>query len=163
MNAAIAEYWQSRPPRDRALIVLVAAITVLGLLYAYVWMPMNETRARLRAELPKLRGDAQQMQAQAKEIARLKAAPPAQGSAGPLEKLNQSAEAAGMGGAPPQVTQLAPDRVQVMIAATPFDRWIAWLGDLAAESGIRVESAQVNATGEPGVVRVQSVFLSPTN
>ena len=59
------------------------------------------------------------------------------------------------------MTALSPERTQVTLNAVAFDRWVEWSRSLATESALLVESAQISATGEPGMVKVQAVFAQP--
>lgn len=161
MKDQLRAYWQSRSPRDRQIILAIAAVVLVAFLYAYLWLPMNEARARLRAELPKLRGAAQLMEAQAKEVAQLRGTPAPAAKGAAQDVVNKSAERAGLKGDLTQVTSLSPERTQVTLNAVAFDRWIEWTRTLASESALRIESAQVSATGDPGMVKVQAVLTLP--
>ncbi len=162
MKAELKEYWRSRSPRDRRIIVLVAGVAALSVVYAYLWMPMNEARARLRSELPKLRGDAVQMNLQAQEIARLKAVPSSiAGRAASAETITASAEQFGIKNELSQTTALSNERIQILLNSVAFDRWVNWTKALATTNGLRVESAQITALGEPGTVKVQAVLTLP--
>jgi len=161
MKEQLQHYWQSRSPRDRRTIALIGSLIGITLLYAYIWMPMNEARVRLRAELPKLRGAAEQMSVQAQEVTRLKATPAQATRTPPQELINQSAETSGIKGDISQITQLSPDRVQVILNNVSFDAWMRWTHSLAQQSGLRIDSARVTANNEPGMVKVQAVLVLP--
>lgn len=161
MKDQLRAYWQSRSSRDREIIVAISAIVLIMVLYAYLWLPMNEARDRLRKELPKLRGAAQQMEMQAKEVAQLRGTPTPTASGAAQDVIDKSAERAGLKGELTQVTSLSSERTQVTLNAVAFDRWVEWTRTLASESALRVESAQVTATGEPGMVKVQAVLALP--
>jgi len=155
------EYWQSRSARDRQIIVLLTGIAVVAIAYAYIWMPMNNARTQLRAELPKLRGAAAQMNMEAQEVARLKTSTRQTNRVSPQETVTQSAEQAGIRGDVSQITPLSPERVQVTLNNVSFDNWIRWTQILATSSALRIESAQANAATEPGMVKVQAVMSLP--
>lgn len=161
MKEQLLQYWRSRSARDRQIIATIAAVVIVALLYAYLWLPMNEARARLRAELPKLRSAAEQMELQAREIQQLKAMPVPVASGAAQDVIVRAAERAGMKGDLTQVTSLSTERIQVTLNAVSFDRWIDWSRALASESALRIESAQVSASGEPGMVKVQAVLALP--
>lgn len=161
MKEQFLAYWQSRSPRDRQVITAISAVVLIAILYAYLWLPLNQAREQLRKELPKLRGAAQQMTSQAQEVARLKGTPAAAATGAPTDLIAKSAERAGLKGEVTQVTALSPERTQVTLNAVAFDRWVEWSRSLATESALLVESAQISATGEPGMVKVQAVFAQP--
>jgi general secretion pathway protein M len=161
MKEQFLQYWQSRSARDRQVIAAISALVLVAVLYAYLWLPMNEARARLRAELPKLRGGAEQMELQAREVQQLKAMPAPVASGAAQDVIVKAAERAGMKGDLTQVTSLSTERIQITLNAVSFDRWIDWSRALAGESALRIESAQVSATGDPGMVKVQAVLALP--
>ena len=161
MKDQLRAYWQSRSPRDRQIILAISAVVLVAFLYAYLWLPMSQARAQLRAELPKLRGAAQEMELQAKEVAQLRGTPAPAASGVAQDVISKSAERAGLKGALTQVTSLSPERSQVTLNAVAFDRWIEWTRTLANEFALRIESAQVSATGDPGMVKVQAVLALP--
>lgn len=161
MKEQFNAYWRTRSPRDRRVITVVVLVVALSFFYAYLWMPMSEARSRLRAELPKLRGAAAEMTAEAAEAARLKAIPASAARAASADTINQSAARAGLKDELSEVTPLSPQRVQVALNSVAFDRWVGWTRALAAESGLRIESAQITTGGEPGKVKVQAVLALP--
>ena len=161
MKDQLRAYWQGRSPRDRQIIMAISAIVLIAVLYAYLWLPMNEARDQLRKDLPKLRSAARQMEMQAKEVAQLRGTPIPAASGAAQDVIGKSAERAGLKGELTQVTSLSPERTQVTLNAVAFDRWVEWTRTLASESALRVESAQVTATGEPGMVKVQAVLALP--
>ena len=52
----LAQAWDERSPRERAAIAWGAALLLIALAIAVVWLPLERTRTRLAAELPALRG-----------------------------------------------------------------------------------------------------------
>jgi general secretion pathway protein M len=158
MKEQVKDYWRSRSAKDRRIILLVVAIAFTCLFYAFIWAPIEDQRRRLRAELPKLRGEAAQMKGQADEVAALKSRPTNATNASPEEIINKSAEKAGIKGDISQITPLSAERFQVTLDSVPFNNWVLWTTALVTSSKLRIESAQVTETGEPGVVKVQAVL-----
>ncbi len=52
------EWWQARAPRERLVYGLGAGALVVASLWAYVWLPVQDDRARLAVTVPKLRAQA---------------------------------------------------------------------------------------------------------
>jgi general secretion pathway protein M len=154
--------WYKRSKRDRNIITAVAIVSLLLILYAYVWLPMKNTRTRLRTELPQLRAQAAQMELQAKEVAQLKTSSQP-GAKRPLRDIiNQVAEQNGMKEALSQVVSLSTDRMQVSLDKVDFDKWVKWVSQLSTQGGLRIESAHINGTNTPGVVKVSAVIVQLT-
>jgi len=159
MKDAWMQFWRARAPRERAVLGGGAALLVLALGYAYAWLPMQRDRAQLMQALPQLREQARQLQLDVQEVARLKALPAATQEAGNLAlAIEQRAMASGLRD---RIETLAPQdagHVRVVLPQVAFEAWIDWLGELHASHGVRVESARIDATDEPGMVRVEAVL-----
>ena len=161
MKEQFLAFWQSRDPREQKILAAGAFLLVFALLYAYLWLPMSQQRERLRQQLPVMNGQLAQMKTQAREITQLKASAAAPQHGPVAEILNQSAVPAGIKGELTQVTPIAADRAQVTLNSIAFDRWLGWVKILQTQYALRIESTQVAAATEPGMVKVQAVFVSP--
>ena len=73
MNATLRTLWQSRAPRER---VVIAVLAVLVGVASYVWLVQSADLAhtRLRASVPALRAQAARLDQQAAELERLRSA-----------------------------------------------------------------------------------------
>ena len=50
-------------------------------------------------------------------------------------------------------SQATPDKgLRIRLENVPFDALVAWLARLSQSHGVRVESAEIEAAGEPGLV-----------
>lgn len=161
MKEKFLAFWHSRKPREQRVLGGGALLLLLALLYAYLWLPMNQQRARVRAQLPVMQGQLAQMKEQARQIAQLKASGAAAQRGAVAQLIDQSAVAAGTKGDISQVTPLAADRAQVTLNSVAFDKWLAWISTLQGQYGVRIESVQVAAANNPGMVKVQAVLVSP--
>ena len=150
-TAALRRAWQSRAPRERIVIGVLAA--VLGLA-AYAWLvhSAERGRAQLRASVASLRTQAATLEQQAAEHQRLRAAPPAPASPTDLRTLVQSrTEAARLSGSMTRIDAPDADHVNIAFGAVSFADWLAWTAALEAQQ-VRVESARVEALSTPGMV-----------
>jgi type II secretory pathway component PulM len=163
MKEKFLAFWHSRNPREQKILASGTLLLVLALLYAYVWLPMNQQRERLRQQVPVMAGQLAQMKAQAREIGELSASAATAQRGAVADLLNQSAAPAGVKGELTQVTSLAPDRAQVTLNSIAFDKWLGWVKILQTQYALRIESAQIAAASEPGMVRVQAVLVSPAH
>lgn len=159
MKTQLIQFWRSRAPRERVVLGGGTALLVVALGYAYGWLPMQREAAQLRAALPQLRVQAQQLQQDAQEATRLRSRPAAAQAGGNLATLiDQRATAAGLRDRVEAITPQDAGRVRVVLPEVAFDAWLGWLGELQASHGVRVESARVEAAGEAGMVRVDAVL-----
>ncbi|MEP7157068.1 MAG: type II secretion system protein GspM [Betaproteobacteria bacterium] len=71
--APLRQRWQRLEARQQRIFGGGAALLLLALLFAYVWLPAMRDRDRLIARLPQLRAQLVQMQIQADEIQQLNA------------------------------------------------------------------------------------------
>jgi general secretion pathway protein M len=161
MKEQFLTFWRSRDPREQKIIAVGGFLLVLVLLYAYLWLPMSQQRERLRLQLPVMNGQLAQMKTQAREIAQLKASAAAAQRGSVAEILNQSAAPAAIKGELTQVTPIANDRAQVTLNSVEFDKWLGWVKILQTQYALRIESTQIASATEPGMVKVQAVFVSP--
>jgi len=153
MNAASA-WWSGRSPRERSVLRAIAAL-VVGLLALLVWIDSERTRARLNADLPRLRASIATLERDAAEVQRLRTLPVAAASAqSPLATL--ATNGGGLPGA--QIAILDERRVKVTGGDVGFGMLLEWLRNAQATHGMRVESARLDALPTTGRVRAELVL-----
>jgi general secretion pathway protein M len=152
MNAAaLRRLWESRAPRERKVIAVLAAL--LGVA-AYVFLVYSADRGReqLRASVATLRTQATTLDQQAAEYQRLRAAPAAPASTTDLRTLVQArTEAARLSGAMTRIDAPDADHLNIAFGALPFADWLAWTAALEAQQ-VRVEAARVERLAAAGMV-----------
>jgi general secretion pathway protein M len=151
-------FWNSRTPRER--VVLKALAAVIGIaLYVSLVQSADHARTRLGTAVATLRAQAASLNAQAREIERLRAAPPATRSKTDLRELVQAqAGAAGLSQSIVRLDSSGADQVQVAFGAVPFAQWLAWVANLQAEQ-VRLSTCRIEALSAPGTVSVTATFL----
>lgn len=158
MTAALRKTWESRTPRERAIIAALAALLAIAL-YAWLVHAGTRERAKLRASVVLLRAQATRLDQQALEYSRLRAAPAATASATDLRTLVQSRiDVAGLARALVRIDAPAADQVLVVFGAVAFSDWLNWIAGLQSQQ-IRLESSRIEALSTPGMVSV-TVSLS---
>lgn len=151
MNA-IARALAERSPLERAILATLAALVAIGIVAAFVWLPLERTRARLSTELPALRASIAVLERDAQEAQRLKAIPPmAQAANAALGDIATNTKAP----AGAQVTVLDPKSVSVAASDVAFGALLEWLAGVQAAQGLRVESARIEALPVAGRVRAE--------
>ena len=157
MKAALRRLWQSRAPRERMVIAVLAA--VLGAVL-YLWLLHSADRARgqLRASVATLRTQAALLEQQAAEFRRLQAMPAPAASQTDLRTLVQAgADAARLSGALTRIDAPDADHVRVAFGAVSFADWLGWIAALQGQH-VRLEAARIEALAAPGLVSVTATF-----
>lgn len=151
---ALASAWGARSPGERRVLGVVGFIVIAALIAAFVWLPLERTRARLGAELPRLRASVTSLEQQAETVRRLKTMPPRTVAATPISALSGSP--ANLPGA--QVTTLDERRIRLTAPDVGFSALLDWLTSVQASHGLRVESARLDALPVNGRVRAELVL-----
>lgn len=157
MKARLRKMWESRSPRDRAVIAVLAALVAAAL---YLWLIESGSRARaqLGSSLTVLRAQAQRLDLDANELERLRAArvPPA--AATDLRSQVQAQVAtSGLAGSLARIDAVDPNHVQVAFGSVAFPEWLEWVTALHAQR-IRLEASRVEALSTPGLVGVTATL-----
>ena len=154
MNAARA-WWAGRSARERRVLRGAAAVLVVAL-GLVLWLEAERARARLNAELPRLRASLAALERDAAEVQRVRSLPVAPAQAGAQSPL--AALATNGGGLPgAQIAVLDERRVKVTGDDIAFGALLEFLRNAQATHGMRVESARLDAL--PGAGRVRAELL----
>lgn len=157
MRARLRKLWESRSPRDRVLIAILAAIVAAGL-YLLLVQSAQRARAQLGASLSVLRAQAIHLDRDAAELERVRAMPVPPAAQTDLRTLVQArAESAGLARALLRIDAPDANQVQVVFGAVAFAEWLAWVSGLQAER-IRLDTGRIEALTTPGMVGVTATF-----
>ncbi len=157
MKPHLLKIWESRSPRDRVVIAVLAAVVGAAL---YLWLAQSADRARtqLGASLSVLRAQATRLNLDATDLERVRAIPAPPTSQTDLRTLVQArAEAAGLARALVRIDAPDANQVQVVFGAVAFVEWLAWVASLQAER-IRLDTGRIEALSTPGMVGVTATF-----
>ena len=157
MMQRLLKLWESRSPRDRVVIAILAAVVAAAL---YFWLAQSAYRARtqLGASLMVLRAQATRLNLDAAELERVRAiaAPPT--SKTDLRTLVQTrADAAGLARALVRIDAPDANQVQVVFGAVAFAEWLPWVASLQAEQ-VRLDTGRIEALSTPGMVGITATF-----
>ena len=158
MNATLRTLWQSRAPRERMVVAVLAALAGVA---SYVWLVQSADQAhtRLRASVPALRAQAARLEQQAAELEHLRSAPPPSVSTTDLRTLAQAqADAAGLSGALGRIDAPDANQVVVVFGAVAFADWLNWIASLKSQQ-VRVDASRVEALSTPGLVSVTATLV----
>jgi general secretion pathway protein M len=157
MRARLLKLWESRSPRDRVLIAIVAAV-VAALLYLWLAQSAQRARTQLGASLPVLRAQAVRLDQDGTEVGRVRAMPVPPAAQTDLRALVQArAESAGLTRALVRIDAPDANQVQLVFGAVAFSEWLPWVASLQAER-VRMDTARIEALSTPGMVGITATF-----
>ncbi len=157
MRARLRKLWESRSPRDRVLIAILAAV-MAAVLYLWLAQSAQRARAQLNASLSVLRAQSIRLDLDATELERVRAMPVPPAAQTDLRTLIQSrAEAAGLARALVRIYAADANQAQVVFGAVAFAEWLAWVASLQAER-IRLDTGRIEALSTPGMVGITATF-----
>ncbi len=162
MKEALLEFWRARNSRERWIVLIAGGLLLIALIDALLWQPLLKSRERLRRNVPELRLSAEQVKAQSALAQQLKARAGSNAAqSGDLSQLlTQAAATAGLSKNLSEVRSTDPNRVSVTLESVAFDTWIALLSTMHAQYGAKLESGQLEALPDPGMVKVRAVLAT---
>ena len=161
IGEALIAFWAERSRRERAVLVGAGALVLLAALYALLWEPGLEARKRLSATLPRLRAQVEDMRLQKREVEALRKTVGASSQASDLRALlRASVERSVLKSSVERIEWRSSDRVLVAAPSVDFDQWLDWVRALQRELGVRLDSCEISALAQPGLVRIEAVFAS---
>ncbi len=153
-------WWTGLARRERAMVLVAAAVVFLGLLYALAIEPAWSTKARLADELPRLQAEMVQIEALRAEAQRLAGRDGAVESFDSLlTAVEQSVLRANL-----VASVRAEDSNTVTITADSVSAgaWFSWLEALSRESRVPVTVASAERIDNPGRIRASVSFRLDT-
>ncbi|MBK5103906.1 MAG: type II secretion system protein M [Burkholderiales bacterium] len=157
MKARLRKLWESRSPRDRTIIAVLAALVGVALYLALV-QSAYRGRAKLGTSVSALRTQALRLDADANELARARAAPAAPAPKSDLRtQVQAQADAAGLASALLRIDARDADQVKVAFGSVAFADWLGWVATLQAQH-IRLEASRIEALTTPGLVSVTATL-----
>lgn len=157
MKARLRKLWESRSPRDRVIIAVLAALVGVAL-YLSLVQSAHRARTQLGSSVSALRAQALRLDADANELARVRAAPAAPAPQTDLRTHVQAqAGAAGLASALLRIDARDADQVQVVFGSVAFADWLAWVATLQSQR-IRLDTGRIEALSTPGLVSVTATL-----
>ena len=158
MRAYLRSGWQSRSPRERRILLVLAGVMAAAC-YAWFVYSAGRDRMHLRESVMQLRAQSVLLDAQATELGRLRAAPPATASPMDLRALVQvRIDNAGLASRLTRIDAPEPNRVIVTFGTLPFADWLAWITSLQAQQ-VRLERCRIEALSTSGLVSVTATLV----
>jgi len=150
---------ESMNERERRMVLIGGAVAVV-LLIVGVLFPLDHSVSLTQDRIGKKQADLAWMKGVAPELA----------SAGPgvsqatttqeslLVVVDRAAREAGLGNSLTSSEPNGPGGLRVRLEKAPFDTLIGWVARLNEQHGIRVESANIDNAGAPGLVNAGFVL-----
>jgi general secretion pathway protein M len=160
MKARLRKAWESRAPRERAVLSALAVVLAAAL-YVGLVQSAGRARAQLRSSVPTLRAQAARLEQQAAELERMRSAPAISASQTDLRTLLQAqAGAAGLSRALVRIDAQDADQVVVVFGAVAFADWLNWITGLKSQH-VRLDACRIEALSTPGLVSATATLVRP--
>jgi len=143
---------------ERRLVYLCGIVAVLVLIFAVI-VPLDRSVAAAHHRVEQKTNDLAWMRGVAPQLAALGPGPLAVPTKDSLlvvvdRSARESDLASSMVGSSPSGTS----GLRVRFEKAPFDTLVAWLARMSDQQGIRVDSAQIDDAGKPGLVNAAVVL-----
>lgn len=150
--------FESLDERERRKVIIGGTCLALLLIFGVI-VPLDRSVTKAHARVLTKQADLAWMRAVTPELIAAgpaAAAPNSQRSM--LVVVDGAAREAGLGTALTSSEPSGAGGLQVRLEKAPFDAIIAWLARLSEQDGIRVDSATMDAAGQPGIVNAGVVL-----
>ena len=144
--------------RERRMVIFGGVATAALLIFG-VLVPLDSSVTKAQERIGKKQSDLVWMQSVGPELA---AAGPTVARPSTNESLlvvvDRAAREAGLGASLTSSEPQGPGLLRVRLEKAPFDIMVGWLGRLADQNGISVETANIDNSGAPGIVTASLVL-----
>jgi len=154
-----ALHWDTLSATEQKTILRGSWVLLPLLMYGLLWQPAHEALPKVQAALPHLRAQADQMQSLAGQAQSLrqKAQLAVLDSDALKTAVEKSAKEANL---PLLVVPGEQNSVRISAESLAFARWLQWQHSLELNQHIRVSTAMLVASPEPGMVKVQATLTN---
>lgn len=157
---SLAEFWEVRDARERAMLSAAAAVVSFGLIYALLIDPALTGREQLNRNLPLLRQQVAQLQALAKQAEALSGKPATAVAALSRENIEAALARSGL---KPQSLISTGDYAKVQLAAVSFAGTLSWLNEMQKTALLYVVDANIVALAQADRVDVTLTLRQARN
>lgn len=163
MKQQLTARWEAFSRKEKN-ILLVLALAMLGLLlYAFVWLPVQQGRERLTQDIPMQQSKLLLMRSQAADVERLRRQhKQLHATANGLKAaVEVSAKFHGLTPRYPVADKGGdPLKLEVALSQVSFATWIKWVESLQSQNHVRVLSCHITPDGAAGQIQVEAVFAA---
>lgn len=153
------DWFESLESREQVFVVAGAAVVVIALIYALLWMPLDKRHGQVQqsvadwerslAELGPLRA----LTANAGNRAPRGAVDTGQA---PIIIVDQTLRSRGLEQYRRRSQPTTSNGIRVELESVPFDELVLWLGDLSEQFGLHVQAGSFTAIQQAGPGRINA-------
>ncbi len=148
------DWWEGLQPRERRILICGAVLTVIILVWSFVWSPLTRATADMRvavAQKQRLVIDLQRTAtlSDSGQPTRPQGNQPATSLLVLVERTHQTH---GLKDTFTLTRPDGPDAISIRFQNAPFNAMMSWLLMLENEHHLRVENSQVTRAQQPGLV-----------
>jgi general secretion pathway protein M len=158
-------WWESRDARERRILLIGGCATAVLLIWAFVWYPLQRSRAELRLRVETQRSDLQQMRSDSARVAQLRGL----GARAKVERQGKSllaladatARGAQLANELRRVEPVGPKSVRVSLEGASFDAVADWLEGLSRDFGVVATDFSADRAEGTGRVNARVTLEEP--
>lgn len=150
--------WYAARSAEEQRTLKVGAVVALIVLLTGLLFPLHREVLAVSARVEKLRGDLGWLQSVAPQLRTAMATVPVNANESLVVRIDRAARATGIAGSLTSTQPTTNGGVDVKLDRVSFDALVSWLGQLTQRYGVQIESAGIEGTGEPGLVRASLVL-----
>ena len=153
---ALKQWFTSLQPRERWMVLAGGIMVLIAVIYS-VLTPFYRSITAQSARLDAKRADLAWMVDNAGNLQALNASQPLPLAGGPgneslIVLVDRTAREVGLGSNVTGQTPAGPNGIRVRLEGAAFDSLALWLNSLTVGYNIKISSANVNRSGQPGLV-----------
>ena len=153
------QWYYSRQPQERLVLVLSAVILVGLLIYSLFWVPFTQEIAQKNKNVAEQQKTLEWMKETAAEVNHLKGSTGNQPTTGSREALlttvDRTAKQIQLRTAIKRIKPDGNDKVQLWLEQAPFDRMVVWLDSLQNQNAITVDHITIDKQGASGEINAR--------
>jgi len=152
------DFWKARKASERRALVAMAVVVGLAVLAQILWTA-EQSRQRLRRQLPLLAAQVETMRQSVAEWRRLESGGQTSSALSEQRRAEAVRRLAALGG-DISGAWLGPERWRLS-GTVAFDAWVLWLGDMQQDFRLSVDRVQLTPLA-PGLARIEAELTSET-
>lgn len=159
----INEYLQQRTPRERLLLIIMAALVVVMLVYTLIIEPVMQSKAELEDVVSRSRDTYNSIRSASAEARTLRGGDstntksPRRAAQGLIGQIEQSVRKKGLAEQLKRIQPSGKTDIGVWFEKARFDILVAWLAEMEHQYGLQVKTLEIERT-ESGIVNARVVL-----
>lgn len=158
--AQATTYWRQRSHREKLVVMIAAGLLFTSILYNAIWLPMQKSILSMRAAMPTHARQLKQMKSQARQIPTLATSSKLATADEILSIIEKSLDTHALR---QHMSKMELDRnngAKLALKNVSYSNFLKWVLNLDRQHGIKVKSAKLDATGAPGEINVDIIFVA---